>query len=259
MALTDLAARKARPRERDYKLADEKGLSLLVRGQWRQAVALAVSFRRAREDASFGAYPEVGIAEARERRDAARRTLRDGFDPSMERKRETVARRSAAAASFEVIAREWHTLNESRWTPVHRADVLRSLDRDVFPKLGSLPLGMIDAPVLLDVLRGIERRGSIETAKRIRQRVSAVFTYAISHGLAREDPAALLVKALAPMSKKGRQPAVTDLAELRKLLQAGRIVGRLPGHPVRLAPPCADRGAPGCGARRPLGRVPRHI
>jgi integrase len=216
--LSDVKARKAGPGERDYKLADEKGLHLLVRPNgsklWR------MKYRHAGKEKllSFGAYPEVTLAEARERRDAARAMIRDGRDPAIEKKRAAVTARSKAAHTFESVAREWHDLQADRWTPIHTRDVLHSLERDIFPSIGALPISEIDAPLLLDVLRKVERRGAVETAKRLRQRISGVFVYAISQGIARDDPAAIVTKALKPIPKRRRQPAVVDLAELRGLL-----------------------------------------
>lgn len=112
--------------------------------------------------------------------------------------------------------------------PVHADDVLTSMERDVFPAIGALPIGEIDAPMLLDLLRKVERRGAIETAKRLRQRISSVFSYALSIGIARDDPAAILAKALAPLRKKGRQPAVTEVEELRDLLRKAESSGAYP-------------------------------
>lgn len=218
MPLTDLAARKAKAGARDYKMADGKGLTLLVRVNGAKLWRFRYRFAGREKMISLGAYPEITIAEARERLDKARKLLRDGRDPSMENKRAEIQRRSAAASTFEAMAREWHHLNEPRWTKVHGGNVLQSLERDVFPKIGRFSLGDIDAPVLLDVLQPIERRGAIETARRIRQRISMVFSYAMSKGRATNDPAALISRALKPKPRQRRQPAVTDLAELRELL-----------------------------------------
>jgi len=233
--LSDVKARKAASRDRDYKLADDKGLFLLVRKTgsklWR------MKYRHAGKEKllSFGAYPEVSLAEARERRDAARAQLREGLDPSIEKKRAKLAAKSDAALTFESVARDWHSLQKDRWVPKHADDVITSLERDIFPSIGALPIGTIDAPILLDALRKVERRGSIETAKRLRQRISAVFVYAIGHGIARDDPAAIITKALKPLSKKRRQPAVVKLTELRDLIERTETSG---ASPVTL---CASR------------------
>jgi integrase len=119
-------------------------------------------------------------------------------------------------------------MHQARWTPVHATDVLRSLEREVFPSLGPLPIREIDAPLVLATLRKIEGRGSLETAKRVRQRISAVFVQAISEGICATDPAAIVAKALRPARKKTRQPAIADLTELRELLTAVEASGASP-------------------------------
>src|SRR5690606_23641760 len=156
-----------------------------------------------------GPYPEVSLAKARELRDNARKVLREGGDPGLVKKRDALSLRLRAADNFETIAREWFEMNKGRWTPVHAADVIRSLERYVFASLGNTPITEIDAPMVLDTLRQVERRGSIETAKRIRQRLSAVFVFAISQGRGKDDPAAIVGGALKPLPRKGRQPALT--------------------------------------------------
>jgi integrase len=226
--LSDTKIRKAAPAERDYKLADEKGLFLLVRKNggklWRMKYRVAGKEKLL----SFGPYPDVTLIDARERRDEARRLLRQGIDPSAEKQREAKAARLEEAHSFESVAREWHDLNKGRWTQVHQADVLRSLERDVFPTLGKRQVNDIEAHDVLDMLRKIEKRGSIETAKRIRQRISGVFVLAISKRIARDNPAKDLNAALLPKKKAKKQPAILDLDELRDLLTKTEKSGASP-------------------------------
>lgn len=226
--LSDVKVRKAAPSDREYKLADERGLYLLVRPNgarlWRMKYRIAGREKKL----AFGAYPEVSLAEARDRRDEARKLIRSGIDPAAEKKRAAQAEERAEVHTFESVAREWHELQKGRWVPVHAEDVIRSLERDVFPVLGARPIDAIEAHDVLAMLRGVEARGSIETAKRIRQRVSAVFVLAISKRLARDNPAAMLENALLPRKKPKRQPAVTDLDELRALLDKAERSGASP-------------------------------
>jgi len=229
--LTDVAVRKAIPRDKPFKLFDGGGLHLMVMpggGKlWRMRYALAGKEKLL----SFGPYPEVGLAAARAAREDARQTLRAGRDPSLDRR----MRRAQAANTerfFEAVARAWHSRQTPRWTARHASDVLDSLEAHVFPKLGTLPVGEITPPMVLTVIQAIERRPAVETARRVRQRVSAVFVYAIASGLAVDDPASKIAAALAPQVK-GRQPAITDLEKLRAML---RDVEAAPAHPTtRLA------------------------
>lgn len=112
--------------------------------------------------------------------------------------------------------------------PQHAADVLGSLERDVFPRIGGLPIKGINSPMVLEVVRAIENRPSIETARWVRQRISAVYGYAIATGSAESDPAMPIKAALKPLIK-GRQPALATLEEARALL---RTVEAAPAHPM---------------------------
>lgn len=226
--LTDLQARKAQRREKDYKLGDAGGLYLFVTAKGTKSWRLKYRFAGQEKRLVFGQYPEISLTEARDLRDEARRQVREFRDPAVEKRKRKIACAAAAMETFEKLARAWHALQKSRWAPVHADDVITSLENDVFPYLGKLPIPEIDGPVVLATLRKVEARGSIETARRLRQRISAIFCYAVSEGLATHDPAAGIVKALKPLPKKGRQPALTDLAEVRKVLIAAEASGATP-------------------------------
>lgn len=226
--LTDAKIRKAKPRERDYKIGDSGGLFVLVRANGSKLWRMKYRLHGREKLLSFGSYPEIGLAAARAKRDEAKATLADDRDPSLEKHRAKLRSQSSAAHTFESFAQEWLDLQGGRWTEVHTADVKRSLERDVYPILGRLPLAEIDEPMVLDMLQKIERRGAIETAKRVRQRVSAIFSLALSRRIVTRDPAAGLEAALRPMPKKRKQPAVTDLEELRDLLDKTEGGGAYP-------------------------------
>jgi integrase len=116
--------------------------------------------------------------------DEARAQLGDGRDPAIVKRLRVEANLRSARNTFEIVAREWHAMTKTQWAPIHGDDVLRSLERDVFPAIGNLPIAELKPPLIMAVLTAIEDRGAIETAKRVRQRVSAVFVYAIAKGLA---------------------------------------------------------------------------
>ena len=219
MSLTDLKVRAAKKAERDYKLADAGGLYLFVSRAgfktWRMKYRFADQERRL----SFGPYPEVTLFEARQRRDEARALLRDHRDPATEERRRKMAALSAAAATFERVATDWHSAQRARWSPLQAKKVEQAFHRDVFPRLGRLPITDVDGPLILAMLRKVEARGSIDTAKRIRQHVSAVFGFAMAEGLVGGDPAAWLGRALKPIEKKGKQPALRTIEGARQLLR----------------------------------------
>ena len=197
--LTDTECRKAKPRDRDYKLSDAQGPYLFVTKAGGKSWRMKYRYAGKEKRLTFGPYPEVTLLEAREKRDAARRLLRDGQDPAVVKKQRAALLHTNSAATFESFARRWHTLQLGRWTPHHAEDVLHSLVSWVFPDIGRMPLAAITVPLVLQTLRKIEDRGAIETAKRARQRISAIFVLAISEGAADTDPAALVGKALKPL------------------------------------------------------------
>ena len=229
MALTDIQARSAKPKEKPYKLSDSHGLYLYVGTSglrsWR------MKFRAGGKEKllTFGPYPEVKLAEAREKRDAARALLRDGRDPSIERKVATAAGAIDAENTFKTVATAWHNLHKTKWTDTHADDVIGSLTRDIFPAIGSFPIRAITPVMVLDALRAVEQRPAIETARRLRQRMSGVFVYGIASGICDNDPAAIVRSALKPLPTKGRQPALEDLGEARAFLTA---VERTTASPV---------------------------
>lgn len=218
MALTDLQARKAAPRDKDYKLADSAGLYLFVTRTGFKSWRLKYRFADKERRLVIGPYPEVSLAKAREERDRARALLREHRDPALEERKRKIAAHAAAGATFERVATNWHDAQRARWSPVQAKKVIQAFKRDVFPAFGALPLVDIDGPIILSMLRKVEARGAIDSAKRIRQHVSAVFAYGVAEGLVAADPAATLGRALKPIGKKGRQPAVRTIEDARQLL-----------------------------------------
>lgn len=145
---------------------------------------------------ALGVYPQVSLAEARQMREEAKKLIKQGIDPVLERK-QTVRRRSEEqVTTFELIAREWHKTKQSGWTESHAKKIMKSLEADIFPKLGDRPITSITAPDLLSALRVIEKRGALEIAGRVLQRCNAVFRYAVATGRASLNPAAELRGAL---------------------------------------------------------------
>lgn len=220
MPLTDTAARKAAPKEKDYKLADSAGLYLFVTTKGAKSWRFKYRYAGKEKRLTFGLYPEVTLTEARDRRDAARRLLRDHRDPAVERDKAAADAVHSAEATFESVARRWHGDQAGRLEARYHALILRAFERDIFPKLGSLPIREVTGPIVLGALRAIVKRGSIETAHRIRQQVSAVFVFGMSEGLCDADVAATLGKALPKAPTAQKYPAITDLGALRSFLRA---------------------------------------
>lgn len=225
--LTDIQIRKAKTEDKPRKLTDGGGLYLHLMPSGSKLWRMKYRFAGKEKLLSFGPYPDVTLIMAREERSKAKLAMREGRDPAVAKKEDMAAATLDAGATFEVIAREWHDINKEAWTPVHCYDVLHSLERDVFPELGGVPIKSITAPRVLKVLRAIEDRPARETARRIRQRMSAVFVYAIATGRGENDPAAIVQSAMKPLTK-GRQPAITDLDQAREVLRKVDQTGASP-------------------------------
>lgn len=212
-----MQVRKAAPAEKDYKLADAGGLYLFVTTKGAKSWRMKYRFAGKEKRLSFGLYPDVSLSAARALRDAARAELRAHRDPATEQRKRKMSAYAAAGTTFKVVAARWHDAQKPRWSPTQAVKVEQALVRDVYPHIGPLALTDIDGPMVLALLRKVERRGAIDTAKRIRQHISAVFCFGIAEGLCAGDPAALIKKALLPTPIGGSQPGVSTIAQVREL------------------------------------------
>jgi hypothetical protein len=145
LALTDNAIRKAQPGDKPRKLADERGLYLLLNPSGSRLWRLKYRHEGKEKLLALGGYPDVSLADARERREAARKLIAAGIDPSASRKAEKAAGVERAANSFEIVAREWFEKYRPTWSTSH-ARIIARLERDVFPRIGRLPVASITPP-----------------------------------------------------------------------------------------------------------------
>lgn len=204
--LNNATVKAARVKACAYKLWDADGLHLHVSTSGTKAWRFRCRAGGRERVMTLGQWPEVSLDEARARREDARRRLNAGAEPPSG---------PSAAATFADVARAWHAQLAPRWAPTHAADVLASLERHVLPELGALPLAAIDAAAVLRVVRAIERGGSIETARRVRQRISKVFRRAIAEQLVDIDPAALVKDALDARPEVRHQAALLEIDPVR--------------------------------------------
>jgi integrase len=217
--LTDLQVSKAKPREKQVTMFDGGGLFLLVTPTGGKLWRFKYRFGGKEKLISFGTYPEISLADARKRREDARKLLANGVDPGEVKKAQKAATVAETENSFEVVAREWHGKFSGTWSPSHAETTLRRIQSDVFPVIGSRSVGEIRAPELLAMLRRIESRGALETAHRVRTICGQVFRYAVATGRAERDPVADLKGALPPY-KKSHLAAITEPKEVAPLLRA---------------------------------------
>ncbi|WP_338147703.1 tyrosine-type recombinase/integrase [Neoroseomonas terrae] len=228
-----MKVRQAKPRESGYRIPDAGGLHLFVTPSGSKLWRVRYKIDGKEKLLSLGSYPEISLAAAREARDQAKAAKRRGVDPSALKRAGALQPGQAPPATFEVVAREWHAVKAPSWKPHHAADVLASLEREIFPTIGALPLPEITTPMVLEALRRVEKRGAVDLAHRLRQRISHAFQFHIASTGNGRDPAAHLSRAMTPIDKSGRRPAVTTIARAREVLQACE---QLPAFPVtRLA------------------------
>ncbi len=232
MPLTDIAARKAAPRAKPFKLADGGGLYLEVMPTGAKYWRMKYRHGGKEKRLALGVYPDVSLIAARAAREDARKLLANGTDPGAVRKAikaERIEAAAVAADTFEAVAREWMarqdvaevTANKTRWI----------LETCLFPEIGNRPIAAVTARELLDALRKVEATGKLETAKRAKIKAGQVFRYAVLEGKATSDPTTALRKALkAPTGK--HHAAVTDPIKIGELLRA---IDGFTGQPATLA------------------------
>ena len=200
------------------KHTDGGGMYLLVNKggkYWR----MNYRFADKRKTLALGVYPAVSLAKARQRRDKARELLADGKDPSTAKREEKQTAATAAANTFELVAREFHKNKGDSWSPGYAEKWLRGMVKDMFPYLGTLPIATITAPALLTVVRKAEARGAHETAHTLRQTAGQVFRYGIQTGRCERDPSTDLHGALKPAVVK-HMAAILEPAKVGELMRA---------------------------------------
>lgn len=220
MPLTNPEVINAQILEKPYKLTDSSGLFLLVHSNGSKYWRMKYRFAGKEKLLALGVYPKMTLAKAREARNKAKDLLKDGSDPAEQmtgkaKKKKNIAR---AENAFESVALEWYKKQTHVWVEKHAADILRRLELNIFPDLGSRPIAEIEAPDLLATIRKIESRGAYDLAHRVLAVCGQVFRYGIATGRCKRDPSTDLRGALAP-HKKVHQSAV-KLEELPTLLRA---------------------------------------
>ena len=220
MALTDtfVKSTKFTGNTAKAKYADGDGMYLLVNASgkyWR----MDYRFADKRKTLALGIYPEVSLTKARQRRVKARELLADGIDPSEAKKDDKRAKATAAANTFELVAREFQTSKKAAWSPSYFEKWLRQLEKDVFPYVGKLPIANITTPMMLEVIRRIEKRGVHDTAHTVKQTSGQVFRYGIQTGRCERDPCLDLTGALKPVIVKN-MAAILDPAKVGGMLRA---------------------------------------
>jgi len=266
--LTDIRCKKARGKEKPYKLSDSHGLYLYVTPAGYRSWRLKYRFAGKEHRLTLGSYPEVSLVSAREAREQARNLLRQGINPKVDRRQRQAAALVAVGNTFEAVAREWHRLQAETLTPRYHKAVMERLEANVFQAIGPLPIAAITPALVLTLVRAIEDRGARDMAHRVRQHLSAIFCFAIGAGMVSTDPADIIQASMKPRQRK-RRPAMTQLDHVRQVLKtvdgaqdvyvvsklASRLLALTAVRPgvLRLAEPHEFEGL---DSTQPLWRVP---
>lgn len=219
MALTDIAIKSSKPRESAFKLSDGRGLQLHVTPQGSRLWRWAYRHEGKQKLMALGVYPNVSLAQARDKADLARKLLATGVDPMAARKSDKIARRLAVEDTFAAVAKKWWESWKAARSDSHTVYVWRRLEADVFPAIGKRPVAEIEAPELVAMMKAIEKRGALDIAKRALQTCSQIFRYAVAHGLAKRNPAVEIRPSDVLASRKKENYARLDSKELPELLR----------------------------------------
>jgi Arm DNA-binding domain len=194
-------------------VADAKGLYLEVRPSGAKTWRMRYQFAGRDKKLTFGDYPAVPLAIARDLQIDAHRLLAKDVDPGELKRQAKRSAKVAAAISFEHVAREWFSKFSARWAESHSSKVLLRLENDLFPWLGFRPISAIEADGLLIVLRRVEARGALDSAHRCLGYCGQIFRYAIATARARRNPAADLKGAL-PAARGGHFASIINPDEI---------------------------------------------
>ena len=228
MALTDIKVRTAKPTDKQYKLTDGSGMHLLVHPNGSKYWRLQYRFDGKQKMLALGVYPEVSLADARARRDEARKLLANSIDPGDKKKNDKVEQEEAR--TFEQLAIEWHATNK-KWSEEHSRRVLKSLEDNLFPAIGKRNIADLKTRDLLTPIKAVEMSGRLEVASRLQQRTTAIMRYAVQSGLLDYNPAQEMAGAVASSNRQHR-PAL----ELRRIPELLQRIDNYTGRPLtRLA------------------------
>ena len=229
MALTDIKVRSAKPQEKEYTLVDGDGMFLLIHPNGSKYWRFRFRFGGKQHLMAFGVYPEISLADARQKREEARRLVAAGIDPR-EHKRAVKEELAKEDITFESVAREWHAANK-KWSEEHSRRVLKSLEDNLFPAIGKRSIDSFSTRDLLVPIKGVEATGRFEVASRLQQRTNAIMRYAVQSGLIDYNPAQEMAGAVAS-SNRVHRPAL----ELKRLPELLRRIDSYTGRPLtRLA------------------------
>jgi integrase len=228
MALTDTKVRSAKPEAKEYSLVDGDGMFLLIHPNGSKYWRFRFRFGGKQHLMAFGVYPETSLADARQKREEARRLVAAGVDPR-EHKRAIKEEQAKEVITFESVARDWHASNQ-KWSESHSGRVLKSLEDNLFDAIGKRNIAELKTRDLLIPIKAVEMSGRLEVAARLQQRTTAIMRFAVQSGLIDYNPAQEIAGAVATAKRQHR--AALELNRIPELLHridtyTGRPLTRL--------------------------------
>ena len=228
MRLSDVSIKKAKPKDKSYKLTDGGGMYILIETTGGKLWRFDYRFEGKRRTLALGRYPDISLQEARTAHGEARNQLARGINPAALKKAQKAAGKKRAANSFEAIAFEWLEVWKTGKSETYYKQVVSRLKRDILPYIGGRPVAEISAPEALAVCRRIEARGAIDTSHGVKETISMVIRYAIATGRASVDPCLSLRGALKPV----RIEHMASVTEPEKVAVLMRAIDYYRGGPV---------------------------
>ena len=218
MPLTELVIKNLKPQKAPYRKTDGGGLALEITPAGGKLWRLRYYFNGKQQVLSLGKYPAVSLSEARKLRDSVKDQAKTGKHPAREKKAQKLRNVYAGENTFEKIARRWLELKQKGLNKKYQKQCLERMEQHIFPMIGDLPISEITIPDVVTVVEKLGDRGTIETAKRMKQLMGQVFRYAAQRGLCQHNPAADL-RGILPATEKEHHASLAP-SELPKLLQA---------------------------------------
>lgn len=208
--LTSTQIKQAKPQEKEYILSDGDGLQLKVKpsGSKTWVFKYTRPFTKKRSNIGFGVYPEVSLAQARERKRKARELLAENVDPKAYKDQQQLMQQEIHSNILQVVAKNWFDIKESSISSNYAKDIWRSMELHIFPSLGKYPVASLTAPVVIAVLQKVAKGGNLETVRRLAQRLNEVMTFAVNTGLIHANP-------LSGISAAFEKPAVKHMATIK--------------------------------------------
>jgi integrase len=224
--LTNTAVKQTKPKEKEYTLSDGDGLELRVRptGSKRWVIKYYQPFTKKRTNLGLGTYPEISLAQARAKRKEIRELLAQDIDPKEHKDDKKRQQQEKLLNTFEQVAANWFEIKKTEIKPDTAKDLWRSLEIHIFPTLGKYPISKISAPIVIDELKPIAAKGTLETVKRLTQRLNEIMTYAVNTGLIHANPLTGIRSAFKKPTKQN-MPTLTpdELPEFLKALSYASI------------------------------------